>query len=218
MPRKRALPKAKSEDVFGQARRPAKMFRAGLYARVSTNDQQTLAMQNRAMREYAARRGWTIALQVREVNSGAAQREAREKVAGSRPPPGDRSGAGVAAGPLGPVGNGSAGDPSGTGTSGRRVRLPDGGAGPDHASRHEPWPDCWRSSPSSNERSCGSEPGRAWLMRGRTGNGWAGRQLRPSTPRKSGSCTAPASANPRSPAGCRSAAPQFAGFWADLFP
>ncbi len=40
------------------------MFRAGLYARVSTNDQQTLAMQNRAMREYAARRGWTIALQV----------------------------------------------------------------------------------------------------------------------------------------------------------
>ena len=56
------------------------MFRAGLYARVSTNEQQTLAMQNRAMREYAARRGWTIALQVREVNSGAAQREAREKI------------------------------------------------------------------------------------------------------------------------------------------
>ena len=32
------------------------------------------------MREYAARRGWTIALQVREVNSGAARREAREKI------------------------------------------------------------------------------------------------------------------------------------------
>ena len=56
------------------------MFRAGLYARVSTNDQQTLAMQNRAMRDYAARRGWTIAVQVREVNSGAARREAREKL------------------------------------------------------------------------------------------------------------------------------------------
>jgi DNA invertase Pin-like site-specific DNA recombinase len=55
------------------------MFRAGLYARVSTSDQQTLAMQNRAMCEYAARRGWTIALQVREVNSGATRREAREK-------------------------------------------------------------------------------------------------------------------------------------------
>ena len=56
------------------------MFRAGLYARVSTNEQQTLAMQNRAMREYATRRGWTIALQVREVNSGAARREARERL------------------------------------------------------------------------------------------------------------------------------------------
>ena len=43
------------------------MFRAGLYARVSTQDQQTLAMQNRAMREYAARRGWTVAMQVREL-------------------------------------------------------------------------------------------------------------------------------------------------------
>ena len=61
---------------LASARKPAKMFRAGLYARVSTNDQQTLPMQSRAMREYAARRGWTIAMQVREVGSGAAQREA----------------------------------------------------------------------------------------------------------------------------------------------
>ena len=56
------------------------MLRAGLYARVSTNDQQTLTMQNRAMRAYAARRNWTIALQVREVNSSAVRREAREKL------------------------------------------------------------------------------------------------------------------------------------------
>jgi predicted site-specific integrase-resolvase len=80
MLRNRASQKAKSDHVFGHARKPAKMFRAGLYARVSTNDQQTLAMQNRAMREYAARRCWTITLQVREVNSGAAKREAREKL------------------------------------------------------------------------------------------------------------------------------------------
>src|SRR6188768_2419093 len=80
MPRKRASAKAKSDHVFGQTRRPAKMFRAGLYARVSTNDQQTLVMQSRAMREYAARRGWAVAVQVREVNSGAAKREAREKL------------------------------------------------------------------------------------------------------------------------------------------
>jgi putative DNA-invertase from lambdoid prophage Rac len=56
------------------------MFRAGLYARVSTNDQQTLSMQSRAMWEYAARRGWTITLQIREVNPGAAKREARERI------------------------------------------------------------------------------------------------------------------------------------------
>src|SRR5579872_2072281 len=77
---KRGSPKAKSDHVFGQARKLAKMFRAGLYARVSTNDQQTLPMQSRVMREYAARRGWTIAMQVREVGSGAAKRESREKV------------------------------------------------------------------------------------------------------------------------------------------
>lgn len=56
------------------------MLRAGLYARVSTNDQQTLAMQSRAMREHAARRGWIAAMQVREVGSGAAQRQARERL------------------------------------------------------------------------------------------------------------------------------------------
>src|SRR5258708_5073632 len=75
-----ASEKAKSHRVFGQARKPARMFRAALYSRVSTNDQHTLSMQSRNMREYAARRGWSIAMQVREVGSGAAQREAREKL------------------------------------------------------------------------------------------------------------------------------------------
>jgi putative DNA-invertase from lambdoid prophage Rac len=77
---RRVSQKAKSANVFGQRRKRPKMLRAGLYARVSTIDQQTLPMQNRAMREYAARRGWTIALQVREVGSGAVKREAREKL------------------------------------------------------------------------------------------------------------------------------------------
>jgi DNA invertase Pin-like site-specific DNA recombinase len=80
MAAKPGFPKAKSDNVFGQQRKPSKMFRAGLYARVSTNDQQTLPMQSRALRDYAARRGWTIAMQVREIGSGAAQREAREKL------------------------------------------------------------------------------------------------------------------------------------------
>jgi len=80
MAAKRASEKAKSDHVFGQARKPAKMLRAGLYARVPTNDQKSLPMQSRAMREYAARRGWTVAMQAREVGSGAAKREAREKL------------------------------------------------------------------------------------------------------------------------------------------
>ena len=54
------------------------MFRAGLYARVSTNDQQTIPLQIRALRDYAARRGWVIAMQVKEVGSGASQRQLRE--------------------------------------------------------------------------------------------------------------------------------------------
>src|SRR5438105_6774150 len=76
----RTSEQAKSGNVFGRSRKPAKMFRAGIYARVSTNDQQTLPMQSRAMREYASRRGWTITVQIREVGSGAAQRKAREKL------------------------------------------------------------------------------------------------------------------------------------------
>jgi len=77
---KRASDDAKSQRVFGQRRRHTRMLRAGLYARVSTSDQQTLPMQNRAMREYAARRDWNVAMQVREVGSGATPRKPREKL------------------------------------------------------------------------------------------------------------------------------------------
>lgn len=70
----------KSGKVFGQGQKTAKTIRAGLYARVSTLDQQTLPMQGRAMREYAVRRGWMIAMQVKEVGSGATQRQLREKL------------------------------------------------------------------------------------------------------------------------------------------
>jgi len=77
---KRASRNAKSHGVFGQARKQPRMFRAGLYARVSTNDQQTIPLQIRALREYAARRGWTIALQMKEVGSGASQRQLRERL------------------------------------------------------------------------------------------------------------------------------------------
>jgi Resolvase, N terminal domain len=76
-----ALPiQSKLKRVFGQRQEPAKMFRVGLYARVSTHDQQTLPLQIRTMREYAMKRGWTVAAQIREVGSGAAERELRERL------------------------------------------------------------------------------------------------------------------------------------------
>ena len=70
----------KTNRVFGQRQASTKMFRVGLYARVSTHDQQTLPLQIRTMREYAVRRGWMIALQIKEVGSGAAEREMRQKL------------------------------------------------------------------------------------------------------------------------------------------
>jgi putative DNA-invertase from lambdoid prophage Rac len=80
MPVKPISRNAESGRVFGQPRRQPKMFRAGLYARVSTFDQRTLPLQIRALREYAARRGWTTALQIREVGSGAVERKARQQL------------------------------------------------------------------------------------------------------------------------------------------
>jgi putative DNA-invertase from lambdoid prophage Rac len=80
MAAKPASETAKTKRVFGQQQATAKMFRVGLYARVSTHDQKTLPLQIRAMREYAAKRDWEIAVQVKEVGSGAAARELREKL------------------------------------------------------------------------------------------------------------------------------------------
>jgi DNA invertase Pin-like site-specific DNA recombinase len=57
-----------------------KAMKAGLYARVSTHDQQTLPMQLSAMREYAERRGWTVGLEISEIGSGAKEREKREQL------------------------------------------------------------------------------------------------------------------------------------------
>ena len=80
MAAKRTLKKAKSLKVFGQSHKEPKMFRAALYARVSTLDQHTLPLQMRAMREYAAKRGWTIAMHVKEVGSGAIARKQRQEL------------------------------------------------------------------------------------------------------------------------------------------
>jgi len=46
-------------------------MRVALYARVSTHDPHTLAMQMDAMREFAIRRGWIVTDAIEEIGSGA---------------------------------------------------------------------------------------------------------------------------------------------------
>jgi DNA invertase Pin-like site-specific DNA recombinase len=78
MPEKRAYINTVSRRVFGHHQKTS--LRAGLYARISTHDQQTLSLQRRAMRDYAARRGWIVAIEVKEIGSGASVRELRQKL------------------------------------------------------------------------------------------------------------------------------------------
>jgi len=54
--------------------------RCALYARVSTAGQQSVPAQLELMHDYAARRGWTVALEVAEIGSGAKTRPKREQL------------------------------------------------------------------------------------------------------------------------------------------
>jgi putative DNA-invertase from lambdoid prophage Rac len=76
-PKNPRVPTPKPKGVFGQR---GKTPRVGLYARVSTHDQQTLPMQLSAMREYAKKRSWAVAVEVKDVGSGATTRPNREKL------------------------------------------------------------------------------------------------------------------------------------------
>lgn len=53
-------------------------MRVGLYARVSTHDQQTLPLQREAMQTYVASRGWAVVAHIEDVGSGVAERSKRE--------------------------------------------------------------------------------------------------------------------------------------------
>lgn len=65
-------------DRYGVFRQGGSTPRVGLYARVSTHDQQTLPLQLSAMREHAERRGWIVARIVQDVGSGVRDRPKRE--------------------------------------------------------------------------------------------------------------------------------------------
>ena len=71
-----------SRRVFGQPshQRKTSQCAPGLYARVSIHDQQTLPLQRRTMLDYVERRGWTIAVEIKEIGSGASVRELRQLV------------------------------------------------------------------------------------------------------------------------------------------
>jgi putative DNA-invertase from lambdoid prophage Rac len=73
--KKQHVPKGDRRRVFRQG---GSTPRVGLYARVSTHDQQTLPLQLSAMREHAERRGWTVAIIVEDVGSGVRDRPKRE--------------------------------------------------------------------------------------------------------------------------------------------
>ena len=53
-------------------------MKVGLYARVSTHEQQTLAMQRETMEAYVQQRAWEIAVRVEELSSGGRERRQRE--------------------------------------------------------------------------------------------------------------------------------------------
>jgi len=55
-------------------------MKIGCYARVSTQDQQTLALQRDAMAAYAQQRGWSIVATITEVGSGVRERRQRDQL------------------------------------------------------------------------------------------------------------------------------------------
>lgn len=55
-------------------------MKAGIYARVSTHDQQTLDMQIEAMKEYIEARNWTLEMEITETGSGSRNNPKRKQL------------------------------------------------------------------------------------------------------------------------------------------
>ena len=56
-------------------------MRAGLYARVSTHDQQTLGLRSEAMATYIKNRGWVATRRIEEVLHLKAERVSHSEIA-----------------------------------------------------------------------------------------------------------------------------------------
>jgi hypothetical protein len=174
-------------------------------------------LQIRALREYAARRGWTIALQVKEIGSGAAQRQLRERLMEAarrreidvvlvwRLDRWRRSVADLLATlqELAHLGVGFV-----SLTEALDLTTPAGRA---MAALRQ-------YSRSSKEKFCGNGCAPAWHTPDRTVRNWVGPSPQVSAPIKYGSCIVLASATPRSRGVCRSAAPRCVACWDSHFP
>ena len=55
-------------------------MRVAIYARVSTREQQTLPLQLRSLRKYAAARKWKVIIQIEDIGSGVKERKKREEI------------------------------------------------------------------------------------------------------------------------------------------
>ncbi len=55
-------------------------MKVGIYARVSTQEQQTLPLQIKDLREYAEKRKWKIEIEITDIASGAKSRPKREEL------------------------------------------------------------------------------------------------------------------------------------------
>ena len=53
-------------------------MKVGIYARVSTHDQQTLPIPIEKMKEFVRNRNWTLTAEFQEIGSGAKTRPPRE--------------------------------------------------------------------------------------------------------------------------------------------
>ncbi len=76
---------ALSREVFGHLYfTQGELRRVGLYARISTHDQQRLPLQMKAMQAFVRKRRWKLTVQIKEVGSGATLRPQREELPHSR--------------------------------------------------------------------------------------------------------------------------------------
>jgi DNA invertase Pin-like site-specific DNA recombinase len=55
-------------------------MKVGIYARVSTQEQQTLPLQLKDLRDYAKQRKWTVEVEITDVASGAKTRPQRQEL------------------------------------------------------------------------------------------------------------------------------------------